>query len=113
MEKPVAQSICRTLRALIYILKMDEVEGWLSVTTALAILEITLCQEANGVAGNLVEIGIHHGKSLMVLAAAARPDETVYAVDVFERQDLNIDGSGCGNREIFLSLITFSGSLPG
>ena len=41
----------------------------------------------------------------MVLAAAARPDETVYAVDVFERQDLNIDGSGSGNREIFLGHI--------
>lgn len=101
-EKMVT-SVSRITRALEYFSKMDQVEGWLHTTTALAIFEIALFQESNGVMGDLAEIGIHHGKSFLVLAAAARPSETVNAIDVFEKHDLNIDNSGWGNREIFVS----------
>jgi Methyltransferase domain len=79
------------------------VVGWFSATAGLGMNEILWHQEERGVRGNLAEIGIHHGKSFLVLAGAARSSETVFAIDVFERQELNLDHSGCGNRVIFES----------
>ena len=107
-------SLARPLRALDYLLRMDEVHGWLMPTTALAMLETCFFQEAAGTTGGLAEIGIHHGKSFLVLAAAARPDETLYAIDVFERQDQNVDRSGQGDRDIFLAHVArfFPGVRP-
>lgn len=102
-DQTVTLSISRMAKALHYLMRMEDIEGWLSATTAMAMMEVILWQEANDVRGDLAEIGIHHGKSFMVLAAVARASETVHAVDVFERQDLNIDRSGCGNREIFIA----------
>jgi hypothetical protein len=51
--------------------------------------------------GNIAEIGIHHGCSALALIAAARESETTFAIDIFDRQDLNADGSGLGNTSAF------------
>ena len=60
-------------------------------------MELIWLQESDGVPGGLAEIGIHHGRSFIALAAAARPTDPLIAIDVFERferQDLNVDQSG-------------------
>jgi hypothetical protein len=80
---------------------LDEVERWLShgaVTTTLAIDHL---QKASNICGNVVEIGVHHGKYFIVLKNLCAPNERAIAVDVFEDQHLNVDGSGLGNRVMF------------
>jgi hypothetical protein len=68
-------------------------------------MELIWLQEEAGFAGNIAEIGVHHGCSALALIAAARPDETVIAIDLLDRQDLNVDESGEG------SLTAFQGHL--
>jgi hypothetical protein len=69
---------------------MRSVDGWLHPTTARAIAEL-------GGGGNAAEIGVHHGKLLILLSLLC---DHVYAIDVFDSA-LNVDRSGDGNREIF------------
>lgn len=51
--------------------------------------------------GGICEIGIHHGKLYILLNQIVDAQYKSYAVDIFENQTLNIDGSGSGNRPIF------------
>ena len=74
-------SLLRTAAALNYLSHIDEVEGWYSATTALAMMELIWLQESDGVPGGLAEIGIHHGRSFIALAAAARPTDPLIAID--------------------------------
>ena len=96
---PAQQSIPTSFMR--YLINIDTVEGWFSRTSALVMAQCLSIQQSEGITGSIAEIGIHHGKSFLALACAARPGERLFAIDVFERQDLNVDGSGCGNREIF------------
>ena len=50
----------------------------------------------------MAEIGVHHGKFLLLLMMLA-PNDHAFAVDIFDRQDLNLDHSGKGNKAAFLS----------
>jgi predicted O-methyltransferase YrrM len=87
-----------------YLLKdMQAVQGWFETSDALAISECLSLQNREGIAGAIAEIGVHHGKSFIALACAALPTDRLYAIDVFERQHLNLDQSGQGDREMFLA----------
>jgi hypothetical protein len=55
------------------------------------------------VSGSVGEIGVHHGKFFLALATVASPTETLWAIDVFDLQELNPDQSGRGDVERFLS----------
>lgn len=91
-------------RLVAYLKNMDaEVEGWFAVGDGLAFSECLKIQEKEGIAGDIAEIGVHHGKSFLALAIAARRSEILYAIDIFGRQDLNIDRSGLGNFDVFKS----------
>ena len=106
MDQPAASpSLARLAAAYRYLYYSDRIEGWMYQTTALAMMELIWLQEEAGLAGNIAEIGVHHGCSALALIAAARPDETVIAIDLFDRQDLNVDDSGEG------SLAAFQGHL--
>ena len=52
--------------------------------------------------GGVMEIGVHHGKFYMMLNAVTQSHDQSYAVDVFENQELNIDQSGRGSKELFI-----------
>ncbi|MHA1529639.1 MAG: class I SAM-dependent methyltransferase [Alphaproteobacteria bacterium] len=80
---------------------MRRVEGWLHDLTARVIATLGQHQTATGIAGALGEIGVHHGKLWLVLDHVATPEETRFAIDLFDRQDLNTDRSGLGNLERF------------
>ena len=69
---------------------MRSVDGWLHPTSAAAIAEL-------GSGGNAAEIGVHHGKLLILLSLLC---DHAYAIDVFD-SSRNTDSSGDGNREIF------------
>jgi hypothetical protein len=52
--------------------------------------------------GGVLEIGVHHGRFFMLINSVTDPSDTSYAVDIFENQELNIDQSGKGSKELFL-----------
>lgn len=77
------------------------VRGWLDPFSAEVIAFLSSYQRAQGIVGATGEIGVHHGKLWLVLHLTTDPDERCFAVDVFDQQDKNTDGSGHGNLGIF------------
>jgi hypothetical protein len=76
-----------------------KVEGFVT-KEAVWLLDAALrFQEAEGIGGGFLEIGVHQGRFLLALEHAARPGEQGLGIDVFEAQALNIDKSGFGRRE--------------
>lgn len=55
---------------------------------------LTQQQHAAGVHGSVGEIGVHYGGFFLAIAAASAPAERLFAVDIFDNQQLNVDGSG-------------------
>ena len=78
-----------------------DVEGWFFPIDAYLFAILDEIQKEEGIAGDLFEIGVHHGKTAIFLARMASGGEHVGVCDVFEQQELNRDRSGEGNREIF------------
>ena len=74
------------------------VSGWLRPEAAVL---ITWLAERQRVGGNVAEIGVHHGKLFLLLHLLRAPGERSVAIDLFERQDLNVDSSGWGDRTHF------------
>ena len=88
-----------------------QVEGWLGDRMWQVINVFGTILDANGVRGNVVEFGVHHGLFLFLLSTIRNGDEQCFAVDVFEDQILNIDCSGRGSLATFLAHIeTFMAS---
>lgn len=76
----------------------EKVEGW-GVDRELIDLIMTLdrFQSTNQISGHLCEIGVHHGRTLILLALLSRERESVWGIDLFESAQLqNIDASGSG-----------------
>jgi hypothetical protein len=94
-------SLERLAAAYCYLCYSDRIDGWMYQTTGLAMMELLWLQESAGLLGNIAEIGVHHGLSALALIAASRESETMFAIDLFDQQDLNIDNSGEGNLAIF------------
>lgn len=78
-----------------YLVEMEKVEGWLWPTTAHVIADLLVFQSEAGLRGNVMEIGVHHGKLFIILALGT--NETALAIDLFDMQDQNIDKSGKGD----------------
>ena len=59
-------------------------------------------QKTNGIEGDVFEIGVHQGKSAVLLGSMLDPKREKLAVcDLFEDQGQNVSGSGFGNRHLF------------
>jgi SAM-dependent methyltransferase len=84
-----------------YLERTRDVEGWFFPIDAHLFAIVDEIQKREGIAGNLFEIGVHHGKTALFLAQMQAPGETLGVCDVFDQQELNRDRSGEGNREIF------------
>ena len=93
---------------------MHAVIGWFDYQALLVLRVLSAKQLADGVVGGVAEIGVHHGKSFAALAllnldaAAGGDDEHAHravAIDVFDDQLLNTDGSGEGDLETFRSTV--------
>lgn len=100
-QQAAPPSLARLAAAYRYLYYSDRIDGWMYQTTALAMMELLWLQEETGLGGNIAEIGVHHGCSALALVAAARPDETLIAIDLFDRQGLNVDHSGAGSLAAF------------
>jgi len=93
---------------------MPEVIGWFDYQALLVLRVLSSHQLASGVRGGVAEIGVHHGKSFAALALLNMDAEAVdagggphraLAVDVFDDQLLNTDGSGEGDLETFQATV--------
>lgn len=77
------------------------VEGWLDPYSADFVRAIADIQRGADLGGAVGEIGVHHGKLFLVLMLTRAPGEAAFAIDVFEDQKQNLDGSGMGDRAAF------------
>jgi hypothetical protein len=81
--------------------KARRIPGWFSPDAAALFAMLDAVQRREGVGGGLFEIGVHHGRSAVLLCSMAQPGETVGVCDLFGRQQLNVSNSGSGDRAIF------------
>jgi len=82
-----------------------QVEGWLGDRMWQIVSIFGTILDLNGVRGNIVEFGVHHGLFLFLANTIRNGDEQCFAVDVFDDQKLNIDLSGRGSLATFLAHI--------
>jgi hypothetical protein len=78
------------------------VQGWLMPTAINVIVELSRLQNQLDIKGSMCEIGVHHGKLFILLHLLTDRYETSVSWDLFERQEENIDRSGCGDKDILL-----------
>jgi hypothetical protein len=78
------------------------IQGWIPDAIGDAVVRIAQFQLRNDIHGGIGEIGVHHGRFFILLNLCRRNDEPALAVDLYEDQHLNRDGSGRGDRDIFL-----------
>lgn len=77
------------------------IEGWVGDRIYQIVDFANDYHERMRVTGDIAEIGIHHGKLFFILSAAAKEEDRCIAIDVFERQELNLDQSGSGSQQVF------------
>ncbi|KAI9031403.1 hypothetical protein DFJ74DRAFT_702411 [Hyaloraphidium curvatum] len=98
---------------LAYASNFSSVKGWMNPAVAHLAAVLSDAQSRAGICGAAGEIGVHHGKFSIALAHALRAGERSVAVDVFENQELNVDGSGNGDRAVFEGNLRRFGVEPG
>eukprot|EP00823_Brevimastigomonas_motovehiculus_P003666 TRINITY_DN2277_c0_g1_i1.p1 TRINITY_DN2277_c0_g1~~TRINITY_DN2277_c0_g1_i1.p1 ORF type:complete len:351 (-),score=81.08 TRINITY_DN2277_c0_g1_i1:271-1323(-) len=86
-----------------YLDEFQAIGGWLAVENILLVHYLSIIQHQLGITGSIGEIGIHHGKFFIGIAHTAWQGETIFALDIFDKQNLNIDHSGEGDYAIFES----------
>lgn len=85
MSKPNDKTVARDVAT--YIGKMERIDGWLSAADAECFVHVDAVQKEKGVRGDLVEIGVWHGRGAILLHHLARPEEKVLAVDMFDLRE--------------------------
>jgi hypothetical protein len=79
------------------------VRGWVDPESLDVMRVVRDAQDSAGVTGSVAEIGVHHGRLFIGLQLLVPPGTPAVAIDVFENQSENTDGSGRGDRERFES----------
>ena len=74
---------------------MSMIQGWFVAQSIICFLF------SNMNVDNVVEIGVHHGKSFTAMMKCAPNLTKALAIDVFSDQKKNYDKSGLGNLDIF------------
>ena len=82
-----------------------QVEGWIEPGALALTTLICEAQAELEVAGAFAEIGVHHGRFFIALCLLRAAGERAVAIDIFEDQHLNMDGSGLGSRRQLLNNI--------
>lgn len=86
--------------------------GWTSRIDAEIFVTAMLDQTRRGAKGDTLEIGVHHGRSFLLQNLCAGDGEAAIAVDIFDRQDLNVGHrSGNGDLEKFTSNLARYGDV--
>ena len=85
-------------------LLLNDVEGWLDQRTASITRFLTHYQHGRDMIGDVLEIGVYHGKYFLVLVGNLAALERAVAIDIFGSQDPKIP-SVQGSREVFEATI--------
>jgi hypothetical protein len=86
-----------------YLDAFPSIQGFFTFDAALMFMAYNQLIRAEQIAGDVLEIGVHHGLSAIAIGALAAPGRRFVAVDLFdELQDHNESRSGAGNRAAFL-----------
>jgi hypothetical protein len=64
--------------------KIDNISGWLDPIDAEIIAALSTFQQDRNINGDMLEIGVHHGRLFFVLALSMNGSERALAVDLFE-----------------------------
>ena len=85
------------------------VEGWCNPRLWQAIRPLAAAMiETDGIAP-IAEIGVHHGKFFIGLVKTMGAPANNYAIDVFDAQEFNLDGSGKGDLDAFRRNLALGG----
>lgn len=87
------------------------VTGFLEPEVVLVLDVLNAAQRAKQISGAVAEIGVHHGKLFIALRLLQRSGEKSVAIDIFDDQELNIDGSGHGSLEKFVNNVKLWSSM--
>lgn len=77
------------------------VRGWVDPESLDVLRVVRDAQEVAGVTGSVAEIGVHHGRLFIGLQLLVPAGTPAVAIDLFDNQAENADGSGKGDRERF------------
>jgi hypothetical protein len=85
-----------------YLTAISRIDGWLELKDLTIVQALSVWQLESHVNGSIVEIGVHHGKLLILLQILAPLTDPVVGIDLFEdRQQENVDRSGSGSLQAF------------
>lgn len=98
---PSSATLFNAARVERYLARQRSVDGWLSDLDARLITAVAKTQVESGIRGAVGEIGIHHGRLFILLALTLVAGEKAFAIDIFDHQELNPDGSGFGDEAVF------------
>lgn len=80
----------------------NEVDGWVGDRIFIVLRWMRDYFKEDSIQGDIVEIGVHHGKFLIGCSPLLMEGERAVAIDIWEDQNLNVDNSGCGSKSTFL-----------
>jgi hypothetical protein len=80
---------------------LRKISGYLEPGDAALVHTLLSAQAKCGIRGPVAEIGVHHGKLILMMMAALNPSERGVAIDIFDDQSANAEKSGKGNLAIF------------
>jgi hypothetical protein len=81
----------------------DSIVGFFFFDAALMFMAYHQLLAEDGIAGDTLEIGVHHGLSAIAVAALAGEGREFVAIDLFEDlQEQNVSGSGRGHKGTFI-----------
>ena len=69
----------------------DRIQGWLQRASALAIWGVLERQIIDGIDGDVLEIGVYHGKTFILMVKSLSAAQQAVAVDTFE-MEFNVEG---------------------
>lgn len=79
------------------------IEGWCGGPQTFLVLDLLTALQPNGCRPlGAAEIGVHHGLFFIGMHNLCQAGATSLALDLFDLQELNVDQSGCGDRERFV-----------
>jgi hypothetical protein len=81
----------------------SSIEGYFSKEAALLFMAYNQLIRSAGIAGDVLEIGVHHGLSAIAIASLCGSGRVFVAIDLFDDlQAQNISHSGAGNKVTFM-----------
>jgi len=85
-----------------YLDAFPSIQGFFTFDAALMFMAYEQLISSDGISGDVLEIGVHHGLSAIAIGSMVQSGRRFVAVDLFEMQERNHSRSGGGQREVFL-----------